>query len=164
MMRPKVYLAGACEVEDSWRDRAARELDKLGYDPVNPLRGEKLRKRGTKGDVTTDIPDALLVSRDHYDLNHVLLSGGLILMNLNTTPEGRQPLATLMELEWSWMHRVPVVAIIGRDTAPPIRNHPWIKHMVSYSATSLTAALVLIESYFTHDDHTDAIITDEEGD
>lgn len=147
-MRPKVYLAGPAEVEDSWRDRATKALDKLGFDVINPMRGEKLRQK--RGDIASDISDKLIVTRDHYDMNQVRLSGGFFLMNFSTTAEGRDPMGTLMELEWAWIHNVPVIGILGRDAAAIIKNHPWVKELVTHPSTSLKAALELIEQYFCY--------------
>ena len=38
--RRYVYLAGPVELTDTWRDRAARSLTKMGLEPVDPLRGQ----------------------------------------------------------------------------------------------------------------------------
>lgn len=150
-MRPKVYLAGPAEVEDSWRERATKALDKLGFDVVNPMRGEKLRRGRGEGDVGSNVSDKLIVVRDHYDMNQVKLSGGFFLMNFNTTEDDRDPMGTLMELEWAYINNMPVVGILGRDTVAAIRNHPWIKELVTHPCTSLKASLNLIEQYFCYE-------------
>jgi hypothetical protein len=86
--------------------------------------------------------------RDLNDMQRIKISGGIVLMNLSTTAEGRKPIGTLFELMWCWDNRIPVIAVMGRDCDPGYRNHPWIKTMVSYEATSVTDALNLIEEYF----------------
>ena len=159
-MRTKVYLAGACEVEDTWRARAAKALDKLGFEAINPLRGETLRKAGKV--VDTDIPPKLLVARDLYDMSQVKLSGGLFLMSLNTTSEGRKPCGTLYELSWAYTNGVPVIGIIGRDCAIEIRKHPWTEECVTHQCTSLRAALKLIEEYFAYNVGDESRVEEEE--
>jgi hypothetical protein len=161
-MKPKVYLAGACEVEDTWRARAAKALEKLDFEPINPLRGETLRKAGKI--VDTDITPKLLVTRDLYDMNQVRLSGGLFIMNLNTTSEGRKPIGTLMELCWAYVHGVPVVGIVGRDCAIEIRKHPWVEECVTHPCTSLKAALELVEEYFCYDVGEESRVDEDEED
>jgi hypothetical protein len=144
--RRYVYLAGAVEVEDTWRKRAAESLLKMGLEPLDPMRGEKHKKVGKH--VQANVPASLLVMRDLNDMQRVSLSGGLVLMNLSITKEGRKPVGTLFELMWSWQERVPVIAVMGRECPPEYKNHPWIKTMVSYEASSVGAALELIEEYF----------------
>lgn len=144
--RRYVYLAGAVEIDDTWRKRAAEALSKMGLEPLDPLRGEEHKSVGKH--IQASVPDSLLVMRDLNDMQRIKLSGGLVLMNLSTTKEGRKPVGTLFELMWSWDNRVPVIAVMGRDCPPEYKNHPWIKTMVSYEATSVTAALNLIEEYF----------------
>lgn len=146
--RPKVYLAGPAEVVDTWRGRAAKALDKLGFDAINPLRGERL-KHDRRGLIGSDCPPTLMVVRDHFDMDAAKRSGGLILMSLNTSPEGREPTATLMELEYSYIKSIPVIAIASPKLClPRYREHPWLEVMAAYRATSLTRALKVIEQYF----------------
>ena len=161
-MRPKVYLAGPAEIVDTWRERATKGLDKIGFDVINPMRGETLRSK--RGDIESDITPKLIVIRDHYDMNQVRLSGGFFLMKFDTTQDDvpREPMATLMELEWAFIHNVPVVGIIGRETSARIRNHPWVKELVTHSETSLTRALELIEQYFCYEVDEDTKLDGEE--
>ena len=144
--RRYVYLAGPVELEGSWRERASKALREMGLEPLDPLRGEEHKAKGKH--IVASVPDALLVMRDLNDMQRIKLSGGLCMMNLSTTEEGRKPLATIMELMWLWLNQVPVIGIMGRDCSPEYRNHPWIKYMSSYQATSVKDALDLIEEYF----------------
>lgn len=144
--RRYVYLAGPVELEGTWRKRAGEALAKMGLEPLDPLRGEDHKTVGKH--IKASVPDSLLVMRDLNDMQRIKLSGGLVLMNLSTTAEGRKPIGTLFELMWLWDNRVPVIAVMGRDCDPSYKNHPWIKEMVSYEATSVTDALNLIEEYF----------------
>lgn len=144
--RRYVYLAGPVELEGTWRARAGEALAKMGLEPLDPLRGEDHKTVGKH--IKASVPDSLLVMRDLNDMQRIKISGGLVLMNLSTTAEGRKPIGTLFELMWCWDNRVPVIAVMGRDCAPEIKNHPWIKTMVSYEASSVTDALNLIEEYF----------------
>lgn len=144
--RRYVYLAGPVELEGTWRKRAGEALTKMGLEPLDPLRGEEHKTVGKH--IQASVPASLLVFRDLNDMNRIKYSGGLVLMNLSTTAEGRKPIGTLFELMWCWDNRIPVIAVMGRDCDPSYRNHPWIKTMVSYEATSVTDALNLIEEYF----------------
>jgi hypothetical protein len=141
-----VYLAGPVEIVDTWRERAARELEAAGYTPLNPLRGEDYAQCGKH--IKSSIPDQLIVTRDLNDLARTEYSGGLCLMNLSSTAEGRRPIGTLFELQWCYDHRLPVVAVMGSKCDPAYRKHPWIKVMVGYEAASVTEALALINTYF----------------
>ncbi len=148
--RRYVYLAGPVELEDTWRDRAAKVLAKMGLEPLDPLRGQNhttVANQQAKH-IKASVPDSLLVMRDLNDMQRIKNSSGLVLMNLSTTSEGRKPIGTLFELMWCWENRVPVIAVMGRDCDPSYKHHPWIKEMVSYEATSVTDALTLIEEYF----------------
>lgn len=141
-----VYLAGAVEIIDTWRERAARELTAAGYVPLNPLRGEDYRKVGKH--IVSDISDTLIVRRDLNDLDRTALSGGLCLMNLSTTAEGRNPIGTLFELMYCYDRGIPVIAVMGDKCAPAYKKHPFIKEMVSCEVSSVTAALELFAHYF----------------
>jgi nucleoside 2-deoxyribosyltransferase len=160
MRKPKVYLAGPCEAEDTWRERAAEKLDALGFEAVNPLRGEKLRLK--RGSITSDVPGTLSFDRDHYDLEQVKLSGGLIIANLDTTREGRDPTATIAECEWAFLNRVPLIAITGKRCKADLKNHPWLERWSCARCTSLTKALQIIELFFTYDDREESEVEDEE--
>ncbi len=143
-----VYLAGPVEYEgDTWRGRAGTFVEKLGFEPIDPIRGEQLKRVGKH--IESDVPDKVIVMRDLNDLRRVALSGGLVVMNLSTTSDGRKPIGTLFELQWCYDNQVPVIAVMGRDCDPNYRTHPWIKTMVTFEATSVTAALEMVESYFT---------------
>lgn len=141
-----VYLAGPIEIVDTWRERAGAVLDKLGFESINPLRGEDFKKSGKY--IQSDIPDNLIVMRDVHDMQRCSLSGGFCLMNLSKTAEGRNPIGTLCELEWCYEHRLPVIGVVGAQCDPGYKNSPWVKTRVSYRATSVTDALTLIENYF----------------
>lgn len=147
-----VYLAGPVEVEDTWREKTAEKLKKLRelglkIEPLDPIRTEQIkRSRG----ITTDIPPHAVVAMNLHDLNRTRLSGGFVLMNLNTTKEGRRPLGTLFEFQWANDHEVPVIAVVGRDAHPDIRNHPFVIRNAAYVATSLTDALNFIEAHFAN--------------
>jgi nucleoside 2-deoxyribosyltransferase len=146
-MKRAVYLAGPVEVEgDTWRARAAEALEKLGFEPINPLRGEEIKKVGKH--IQSDVPDKAIVVRDKSDLRRVQLTGGFVVMNLCTTSDGRDPIGTLFELQWCVDRDVPVIAVMGRGCKPNYRTHPWIKEAVGYEASSLTDALNFIENYF----------------
>lgn len=144
--RRYVYLAGPVEFEDTWRNRAGAALKKMGFEPLDPMRGEEHKTVGKH--IESNIPDSLLVMRDLNDLQRCKISAGFVLMNLSTTKEGRKPLGTLFELMWAWSNRVPVVAIMGRECDPEYKKHPWINTMVSCKMSSVTSALSLIEEYF----------------
>jgi hypothetical protein len=144
--RRYVYLAGPVELQDTWRDRAGKALAKMGLEPLDPLRGEDHKTVGKH--IQASVPDSLLVMRDLNDMQRIKNSAGFVLMNLSSTAEGRRPIGTLFELMWLWDNRVPVIAVMGRDCDPNYKNHPWIKEMVSYEATSVTDALNMIEEYF----------------
>ena len=44
--RRYVYLAGAVEIVDTWRERAATELRAAGFEPLDPMRGEICKQKG----------------------------------------------------------------------------------------------------------------------
>lgn len=144
--RRYVYLAGPVEVEDTWRKTAAKALGEMGFEALDPMRGEDIKAVGKH--VVTDYPDALVVERDLNDLERVRLSGGLCIMNFNTTKDGRRPGATWCELENCRKAGIPVIAIVGRNTHPATKNNPWVKVLAAARVTSLKAALELIEAYF----------------
>lgn len=145
-MKRIIYLAGPIEIQgDTWRGRASEALAKLGFDTLDPLRGEELRKVGKH--IESNLSPKAIVQRDKNDLRRTEISGGIVLANLNTTKDGRNPIGTLFELEWCTNHGVPVVAVMGRDCDPNYRTHPWICESVMYQATSVTDALNFIEVY-----------------
>ena len=144
--RRYIYLAGAVEIVDTWRERAATVLREAGFETLDPMRGEKCAQKGKH--VVSDISGELIVARDLNDLRRVADSGGLCLMHLKTTAEGRAPTATLCELMFCYDHGIPVIAVIGPKCAPILREHPWVKVLTVHRPTSLTAALDLITSYF----------------
>jgi nucleoside 2-deoxyribosyltransferase len=147
-VRRCVYLAGPVEYEgDTWRERARAFLEKLGFETIDPIRGEQLKRVGKH--IESDVPDKVIVMRDLNDLRRVALTGGLVVMNLSTTSDRRKPIGTLFELQWCYDNQVPVIAVMGRDCGPNYRTHPWIRTMVTYGAPSVTAALEMVESYFT---------------
>jgi hypothetical protein len=141
-----IYLAGAVELEDTWRDRATVELLAMGFTALNPLRGEnnKVVGRHLEANVTPE----MIVARDLNDLWRVHQSAGVCLMHLKNTVDGRRPTATLCELMWCYLHRVPVIAVIGPKCCAYYREHPWVKVLVTHRDTSLTAALDTIEKHF----------------
>ena len=144
--RRYVYLAGPVEIEDTWRARSIDVLAKMGLEGLDPMRGEQIVAVGQC--LRSNVSDSLLVARDLNDLERTRLSGGLTLMNLSKTGEGRPPIGTLFELMWCWERKVPIIAVMGRECLPRYRNHPWIKLMVSEQVPSVTAGLKLIEEYF----------------
>ncbi|MFX0095567.1 MAG: hypothetical protein ACFFBD_27770 [Candidatus Hodarchaeota archaeon] len=141
-----VYLAGAVEIEDTWRMVATEKLAKIGFIAINPIRNEKLKSIGKH--IKSETPDRLTVTRDLNDLNQIKLSGGLIIANLNTTKEGRRPCATLMEIFWAWTNQVPIIGVIGKSCEPILKYHPWLKVMVSAEVSSIEKAIDLIQEYF----------------
>ena len=142
-----VYLAGAVEITDTWRERAAKELTEAGFTALNPLRGEDYKQVGKH--IVSNIPDNLIVRRDLNDLDRTQQSGGLCLMNLNKTAEGRNPIGTLFELMYCYDRGIPVIAVMSESRCDPAyRKHPWIKAMVAGEVSSVTAAIELIVSYF----------------
>jgi len=144
--RRYVYLAGPVEEEDTWRARSMEYLAKLWLEGLDPMRGETLKKVGKR--ILTDKPDNAIVSRDLNDLKRVADSGGLCIMNLNTTKEDRRPGATMSELEFCRANGIPVIAIIGKTCHPQFRDNPWVNVIAAAKVTSVTAALKLIEEYF----------------
>lgn len=144
--RRYVYLAGPVEEEDTWRAVSMEYLAKLGFEGLHPMRGELIKKVGKR--MATDKPDSLIVSRDLNDLKRTADSGGLCIMNLNTTKEDRRPGATMSELEFCRANGIPVIAIIGKSCHPQFRNNPWVNVIAAAIVTSRTAALKLIEEYF----------------
>jgi hypothetical protein len=142
-----VYLAGAVELEDTWRSRAAEELQAAGYQTLDPLRGEECKVVGKH--LVPNVPAELIVARDLNDLRRVARSSGLCLMHLKQTEDGRSPTATLCEMMWCYDHGVPIIGIIGPKCSPYLREHPWVKVMVTHKVTSLTAAIEVITGTFT---------------
>lgn len=145
-VRRYVYLAGPVEEEDTWRTRAVEQLEKLGMEGLDPMRGELIKKVGKH--IVTDKPDNLIVARDLNDLKRTADSGGVCIMNLSTTKEGRRPGATMAELEYCRANGIPVIAIVGKTCHPQFRNNPWVNVIAAATVTSLTAALKLVEDYF----------------
>jgi hypothetical protein len=141
-----VYLAGAVELEDTWRARATEELIAAGFYPLDPLRGEKCKVVGKH--LVPNVPAELIVARDLNDLRRVEQSAGVCLMHFRQTEDGRQPTATLCEMMWCYDHGVPIIGIIGPKCSPYLREHPWIKVMVTHRVTSLTAGLEVITETF----------------
>lgn len=141
-----VYLAGAVEIDDTWRERAAVELRKAGFTPLDPMRGEQVQKKGKH--LVSDASDGLIVTRDLNDLDRVAASGGLCLMHLKTTAEGRPPTATLCEMMYCYTKNIPVIAVVGPKCSPILREHPWVRVMTAHRATSVTGALEVITQYF----------------
>lgn len=147
-MSPRlVYLAGPVELKDTWRHWAMMQLSAAGFNTLDPMRGEECKKVGKH--IESNVSDDLIVHRDLNDLQRVRASGGLCLMNLSTTDEGRRPMGTLFELMWCYDHQVPVVAVVGKKCDPNVRTHPWVRHMIAYPGTSVTDAVTLIKTYFT---------------
>ena len=144
--RRYVYLAGPVEEEDTWRSASVEYLAKLGLEGLDPMRGELLKKVGKR--IKTDKPDNLIVARDLNDLKRTADSGGLCIMNLNTTKTDRRPGATMCELEFCRANGIPVIAIVGKTCHPQFRDNPWVNVIAAAIVSSRTAALKLIEEYF----------------
>jgi hypothetical protein len=141
-----VYLAGAVELEDTWRARAAEVLNAADIETINPVRGEECTVVGKH--LVPNIPAEVIVSRDLNDLRRVQQAAGVCLMHFKTTADGRLPTATLCEMMWCYDHGVPVIGVIGPKCSPYLREHPWIKVMVTHRETSLTAAMDIIVEHF----------------
>jgi hypothetical protein len=146
MFERMVYLAGAVELEDTWRERAAKELEEAGFIPLDPLRGETAKVVGKH--LVPDVPAELIVARDLNDLQRIKASAGVCLMHFKQTEDGRNPTATLCEMMWCFDHGVPIIGVIGPKCSPYLREHPWVKVMVTHRVTSLTAALEVITTTF----------------
>jgi len=144
--RRYVYLAGPVEEKDTWRGKTVEHLAKLGLEGLDPMRGESIKKIGKR--LVTDRSDSAVVSRDLNDLKRTANSGGLCIMNFNTTKDDRRPGATMCELENCREHGIPVIAVIGKATHPQFRNNAWVNVLSAATVTSVTAALKLIEDYF----------------
>ena len=144
---PCVYLAGPVEKIDTWRKGAANRLSKIGFRPINPLRKEKVHFDGAV--CTSEVSDRVIVSRDLNDLKFTERTGGLCLMKLDTTTEGRTPIGTLFELQYCFDYNIPVVAVMGVACDEGIRTHPWIRHHIVKSFPTVTEAIDFIENYFT---------------
>jgi hypothetical protein len=142
-----VYLAGAVELEDTWRARAYDELEVAGFLPLDPLRGEECKVVGKH--LVPNIPAELIVARDLNDLRRVEQSAGICLMHFKTTEDGRGPTATLCEMMWCYDHGVPIIGVLGPKCSPYLKNHPWLKVMVTHRETSLTAAIDIIIQQFS---------------
>jgi len=141
-----VYLAGAVELEDTWRARATEVLEKEGFIALDPLRGEECKVVGKH--LVPNVPAELIVARDLNDLRRIKHAAGICLMHLKTTEDGRNPTATLCEMMWCYDNRVPIIAVIGPKCSPYLKNHPWVKVMVTHKETSLTAAMDVIVTQF----------------
>jgi hypothetical protein len=94
------------------------------------------------------VPAELIVARDLNDLQRVHSCGGVCRMHFKTTEDGRRPTATLCEMMWCYLHRVPIIAVIGPKCCSYYREHPWVKVLVTHQETSLTAALDVIINHF----------------
>ena len=146
MNRRKVYLAGCVEVEDTWRGEAEKLLHDLGFETINPIRQETIRIQN--GVAVSSLNPKAVMDRNLLDLHDMRRSGGFILMNLNSTREGRRPMGCLMELMWAYERQVPVIAFMGDDTHPDIRYHPWIRSCITCCSESLEGAIGIIRRYF----------------
>ncbi len=147
MSNRHVYLCGPVEVEgDTWREKTSIKLKELGFVPIDPLRGEDLKKVGRH--VESDLSDKMIVRRDLNDMERTRMSGGLVLANLQTTADGRTPIGALFEIMWANVYQVPVISVLGEKTHVSIRTHPWVKFCSTDETTSLTKALEIIERYF----------------
>ncbi len=146
-----IYLGGPVEAEgDTWRERTGEAVTKLGFDSLNPLRNELLVKVGHY--VKSNLSDRQIVSRDLHDLHRVKLSGGFVIMNLNTTKDGRRPIGSLFELQWCKDHDVPVLAVINdKLTHSTIRTHPWVLETISYRVSSVTESIQFIRENLLDD-------------
>jgi len=143
---PCVYLAGPVEKVDTWRKQAAKKLAKIGLRPINPLRKETISFSGAV--CTSGESDRVIVTRDLNDLKVTGMTGGLCLMKLDTTAEGRQPIGSLFELQYCYDNTIPVVAVMGTDCNEGIRTHPWVRHHIVKSFPTVEEAIDFIENYF----------------
>lgn len=147
MSERHVYLCGPCEVEgDTWRVKTAEKLVAMGFAPIDPLRNEKLTKVGKH--VESDLTDKMVVRRDLNDLERTKDSGGLLLANLQTTVDGRNPMGALFEMMYAHTHQIPVISVLNDKCDVDVRTHPWVRYCTTYEATSLTRAVEAIELYF----------------
>lgn len=149
---PCIYLAGPVEKVDTWRNKAAKRLSKLGFRPINPLRKEHLSFNGSV--CTSEASDRVIVTRDLNDLKVTAMSGGLCLLKLDTTAEGRKPMGALFELQYCYDNTIPVVAIMGTQCDESIRTHPWVRHHIVTSFPTVEEAINFIENYFAIPDNT----------
>lgn len=143
---PCVYLAGPVEKVDTWRKQAAKRLAKIGFQPINPLRKETISFDGSI--CKSEASDRVIVTRDLNDLKYTERTGGLCLMKLDTTAEGRKPIGSLFELQYCYDNTIPVVAVMGSRCDEGIRTHPWVRHHIVKAFPTVEEAISFIEDYF----------------
>lgn len=145
----KVYLAGPIEIKDTWREETEKALKIRGLDPIDPIRNEKtqINSFGVPGP-PPDLPGSLVVARDLSDLRETKYSGGFVLMNLNTSDEGRRPIGSLFELQWCYDNQVPCIVFMHEETTDPsIFCHSWVHNHATHIVSTLEEALKFVEQY-----------------
>lgn len=149
MARKVVYLCGTiggltyAEASDPRKD-AAKKLNAIGYDTLDPLRGAEILS--TLGD--QEIAEGLgaqligvtataITQRDRDDIRRADV---LLIFSGNKASWG-----SAFEWEFAYTLGKPIVVICDKDS--PTREHPWAKTMCSYFAETIDEAVEFIDRW-----------------
>ena len=152
-MKKLVYLAGHISPDPAtfeWR-RRAHNLLKPWFTVINPMTNLwnlRLKDRFKLNEIWEFETTALAESQNlliHKDFQNVS-SSHIMLANLSIDAE-RPYIGTLFELDWCWMLRKPVVAIISKTNWYSI--HPFINSTISAKVSSVEEGCDMVKAFFT---------------
>lgn len=150
MHKPVVYLAGPIsqvshDEASTWRAVVAGELDKLGIDSLDPLRGKhRFLAHKPAGDVeytarNHGITPQQIVIRDKADIR----KSDLVLVNfLDVAKRGLMVFGSTMEISYAADQGKPVI-IVTNDCASP-----WLTYHSIRIVPTLEEAIAVIHQYF----------------
>jgi nucleoside 2-deoxyribosyltransferase len=134
-----VYLAGYMSAENwtrEWRLEAARRLNIIGVQTLDPFRGkQELSETGLK----CSHPTSLLTARDKMDIKR---SDVMILNALNIERLPRQSIGTWSEYGYAAMSRDIPIIIIGDNES--LKSHPFIEKWASLVVPNLDEAIAAV--------------------
>jgi nucleoside 2-deoxyribosyltransferase len=147
-MKKVCYLAGLISTDFpqsiSWRLAAESALHEHAT-VLSPMRGkDDLFCTSQDGGLTDpSLTAGDIVLRDYNDIQ----TADIVLVNLDDFGSPRAPMGTLCELAWAWERRIPIIAVASPDNTL-MRNHPFLKAMVTRYFEDLDSAVAHVLSYY----------------
>lgn len=146
-MAKRVYLAGPIsgltyDQGNEWRLQAIKELTAIGIEAYSPMRAkEYLRAEGVlTGSYSSGLFSSSrnIMTRDYDDCRRA----DLIMANMLAYP--KVSIGTVMEIAWSYAHRIPLVMIMEKEGN--LHEHPMIAEAIGFRVDNLEDALTIAKA------------------
>ena len=148
MKKSVVYLAGLISTDFpqsiSWRLVANEALHEHAT-VLSPMRGKDELFRTSQDGGLTDpklMPNDIVL-RDYNDIQ----AADIVLANLDVFESPRPMIGSIAELSWAWERRIPIIAVASPNNTL-MRNHPFIRAMVTRYFDDLDSAVNHVLSYY----------------